>query len=501
MPTTQTAPRVTTTYPHLFIGGEWVEPRSGRMIESENPATGEVWAEVAEGDAEDIDRAVRAARAAFEGIWRRTSPDERGRLIGRLADLLEANAERIATLDTMDNGKHIRDSLGEVKAAVSWVRYYAGLAQMVQGDYLPIAGQHEFAYTIREPLGVVGAIIPWNSPTLVGIWKVCPALAAGNTVVLKPAEGTPAGGIALAELFDEAGFPPGSVNVVPGYGETAGAALVRHPEVDKIAFTGEHLTAQIITRESADGLKKLQFECGGKSPQIVFADADLETALAAATTGMFVNSGQQCSVGSRLFLQREIYDSFLDDFLTVARRIRVGDPFDPDVHQGAVSSREQLEKIEHYVEAGKDDGGRILLGGGRPADPELAGGYFFEPTVFVDLPNTARACQDEIFGPVVAVLPFDDEDDLLAMANDSKYGLVAGVWTHDVGRAHRLAKGLDVGLVWINTYRRHHWTMPYGGTKMSGYGRENGLDSIREYTKVKSVLVDTEPHRPEPFAD
>ncbi len=401
MPTTQTAPPVTTTNPHQFIGGEWVEPLSGRRIESENPATGEVWAEVAEGDADDIDRAVRAARGAFEGAWSSTPPEERGRLIGRLADLLEANAERIATLDTMDNGKHIRDSLGEVRAAVNWVRYYAGLAQMVQGDYLPISGQHEFAYTIREPLGVVGAIIPWNSPTLVGIWKVCPALAAGNTVVLKPAEGTPAGGIALAELFDEAGFPPGSVNVVPGFGETAGAALVRHP----------------------------------------------------------------------------------------------------DVHQGAVSSREQLEKIEHYVEAGKQDGGRILLGGGRPEDPELARGYFFEPTVLVDLPNTARACQDEIFGPVVAVLPFDGEDDLLAMANDSKYGLVAGVWTRDIGRAHRLAKRIDVGLVWINTYRRHHWTMPYGGTKMSGYGRENGLDSIREYTKVKSVLVDTEPHRPEPFAD
>jgi aldehyde dehydrogenase (NAD+) len=486
-------------FPHLFIGGEWVAPSAGRRISSINPAQGKVWAEVAEADEQDISQAVAAAKHAFEGAWSKKSPSERGLLLRRLAELISENIERIATLDTKDNGKHIRESTAEVTNVVQWVHYFAGLADKIEGTYLPIAGQSEFGYTIREPLGVVGAIVPWNSPTFVALGKLCPALAAGNTVVFKPAEGTPTGALALAELFEKAGFPPGTVNVVPGFGPTAGAALAKHPDVDKISFTGEHLTAQAITHDSAPSLKNLQYECGGKSPQIIFADADLSNALSAATTGIFVNSGQQCSVGSRLFLQDEIYETFLEKLVAVAKRIRVGDPFDPNIHMGAVSSQEQLDKIERYVSIGLKEGGRIVCGGSRPSVPDLAGGYFYQPTVFVDVENSMQVCQDEIFGPVVTVFKFKDEEDLLEMANDSKYGLVAGIWTNNLGRAHRLARNLEAGLVWINTYRRHHWTLPYGGMKLSGHGRENGLETIHEFTRVKSVLVDTDPNRPEPY--
>ena len=499
MSTQQVATSTVEQFPHIYIGGEWVTPASGRVIESINPANGEVWAEVAEGDERDIDLAVQAARNAFEGEWSRKTPSERGLLLRRYAELLSENVERIATLDTKDNGKLIKDSIAEVANAVNWIHYYGGLADKIQGSYLPITGQNEFAYTIREPLGVVGAIVPWNSPTILALWKIGPALAAGNTVVLKPAEGTPTGALVLAELAEKTGFPAGVINVVPGFGPTAGAPLVKHPGVDKISFTGEHLTAQIITGDSAPTLKKLHFECGGKSPQIVFADADLKSALSSAATGMFVNSGQQCSVGSRLFLQEEIYDSFLEEFVKVAKRIRVGDPFDPRTHIAAISSQEQLDKVERYVAIGLEEGGRILCGGSRPSDPALQKGYYYLPTVFVDVHNRMRVCQEEIFGPVVCVLKFKDEDDLLAMANDCDYGLVAGIWTSNLGRAHRVAKRIQAGLVWINTYRRHHWTLPYGGMKISGYGRENGMEIIHEYTHVKSVLIDTDPSRPEPY--
>ena len=501
--TSPTSKRATSAeiqeFPHLLIGGERIAPSSGRRIASINPATGEVWAEVPEADERDIDKAVQAAREAFDGAWSKKTPSERGHLLRRFAELLSENIDRLAALDTKDNGKHIRDSAAEVTASVQWAHYFAGLADKIEGAYLPITGQNEFAYTIREPLGVVGAIVPWNSPTFVALGKLCPALAAGNTVVFKPAEGTPTGALLLGDLFEEAGFPPGTVNVVPGFGPTAGAALSKHPDVDKVSFTGEHLTAQIITQDSAPTLKRLQNECGGKSPQIIFADADLDAALSASATGIFVNAGQQCSVGSRLFLQEEIYDSFLSRFLEVAQRIRVGDPFDTNVHMGAISSQEQLDKIERYVAIGQKEGGRILCGGRRPADSSLKNGYFFEPTVFVDVKNKMQVCQDEIFGPVVTVLRFKDEAEILEVANDSKYGLVAGIWTNDLGRAHRLAKNVEAGLVWINTYRRHHWTLPYGGIKMSGYGRENGQETIHEYTRVKSVLIDTDPNRPEPY--
>lgn len=489
-------------YPHLYINGEFVAPHSGRMIESVNPATGEVWAAVAEADEHDVDRAVQAARAAFaSGPWAAMTPTDRGHLLRKLADRIATQTDAIARTDTMDNGKVLRESVGEANNAVQWLYYYAGAADKLLGEYLPITGTNEFAYTRREPLGVVGAITPWNSPFILAIWKLAPALAAGNTLVLKPAELTPCSAMELAKLVHECGFPPGVVNIVPGYGQVAGAALSSHPDVDKIAFTGEHVTAQIITRAAADNLKKLHFECGGKSPTLIFPDADLQQALIASTNGIFVNSGQQCSVNSRIFVHESVIAEFTEKFLAVARKIRIGDPLDPRTHQGAVTSKEQLDKIERMVRMGVDEGAQVLCGGERyiPADPRLQGGNYYLPTVLWETQNSMRVCQEEIFGPVTAIMPFRDDEEVLAMANDSKYGLVAGIWTNDVRRAHRLAAKVKAGLVWINSYRRHHWTMPYGGMKISGYGRENGMECLHYYTQVKSVLVDLNTSRPDPL--
>ena len=485
----------------LFINGQWEDAASGRSFESVNPAKGEVWATAPEGDADDVDRAVMAARAAFEsGPWGSITPTERGHLIRRLGDLVKENIDYLAELETLDNGKAIRETGGvEMPAIANWYYYFAGLADKIQGETIPL-GNSMLNYTLREPVGVVGAIVPWNSPLLMIAFKLAPALAAGNTVVLKPAEQTPVTALEFAKLVERAGFPPGVVNVVTGFGETAGAALVRHPEVDKIAFTGETVTGQIIAREAAATLKHVSFELGGKSPHIVFADADMDNALIGAASGVFVAAGQTCVAGSRLFVQRRVYDEFLTKLSERAKRIRVGDPLLRETQMGSQTSEEQVRKIMSYVDIGKEEGATLLAGGGPPEDPALSGGYFFTPTVFGDVENGMRIAQEEIFGPVIAAGVFDDEDELIAKANGVRYGLAGGVWTQDIKRAHRVARRIKAGTVWVNCYRRLHWASPFGGYKMSGYGRENGLEVMSLYTQVKSVWVDLEEKTPDPYA-
>jgi aldehyde dehydrogenase (NAD+) len=489
----------TRSYDRLYIGGEWVAPHSGRAIRSVDPATEEVWAEVAEADEADIDKAVQAARAAMRGPWAtKLTATQRGALMYRLAGLLQRDSARLAELESRDNGKPIRDTLGEVKRAAEWLTFFAGAADKINGDQIPFRPD-ALAYTRREPVGVVGAILPWNSPISLYSWKLGPALAAGNAVVLKPAEQTPVTALEVAKLIAEAGFPAGVVNIVPGYGATAGAALVAHRGVNKISFTGEHRTAQAIMKGASVNLKRCSFECGGKSPHIVFADADLDKALTVAVHGVFRSTGQSCSLGSRLFVQRPIYDAFVERVAERAKRIRIGMPLDEATHIGPQTSAEQLAKTERYIALGKDEGARLVTGGKRPA--QFSRGYFIEPTVFADVDNRSRLAQEEIFGPVLAAIPFDTEEEVVAMANDVEYGLVAGLWTADVSRAHRVAAQLEAGLVSVNTYRPVHWMLPYGGYKLSGIGRENGLEALHEYTEVKTIVVELSTGMPaDPFA-
>jgi len=487
-------------YDRLFIAGEWVLPRSGRRFESIDPSRDKVWAIVPEGDADDIDAAVAAARSALDGAWRHTiTPTQRGALILKLANLIRRDAERLAELESRDNGKVIRDTLGEIQRSADWLTYFAGAADKIEGKQIPYRPDAH-AYTRREPVGVVGAILPWNSPMSLYGWKLGPALAAGCAIVLKPAEQTPVTALELGKLIKEAGFPAGVVNIVTGFGAVAGAALAAHPGVDKISFTGEHSTAQKIMTAGAGNLKRCTFECGGKAPHIVFADADLEKAAIVATHGAFRSTGQTCSLGSRLFVQRRVYEAFVATMADRAQRIRVGMPLDRASHIGPHTSREQQEKTLSYIGIGKEEGARLVTGGGRPADLET--GYFVEPTVFADVDNRSRLAQEEVFGPVLAMIPFDTEEEVLAMANDTKYGLVAGVWTSDIARAHRMAGRIEAGLVSVNTYRPIHWMLPYGGFKLSGIGRENGLEAIDQFLETKTVVIELSEEMPaDPFAN
>ncbi|HEY0079356.1 MAG TPA: betaine-aldehyde dehydrogenase [Pyrinomonadaceae bacterium] len=475
----------------LLIDGKWVDAESGKTFTTPNPATGATLAEVAEADKADIDKAVAAARRAFEGKWSKISARDRGRLMYKLAQLIEAKSEELAALETADNGKPIRESLYvDIPQVVENFEYFAGYATKIEGETIPVPGQM-FNYTLREPLGVCGQIIPWNFPLLMAAWKLAPALAAGNTVVLKPAEQTPVGAMELGKLIQEAGFPDGVVNVVPGFGETAGASLAAHPGIDKIAFTGSTEVGKIIARTAADNLTKVSLELGGKAPNIVFADADMEQAVNGAMMGIFFNQGQVCCAGSRLFLDERVKDEFLERFKERAQRVKVGDPMDKTTQMGPQVSQEQLTRIKGYVDIAREEGANVFCGG---SPPELEGdfqrGFFFQPTIFSDVKNDMRVAQEEIFGPVTSVITFKDEEDLLRQANQTIYGLSAGIWTRDITRAHRFAKEIHAGVVWINTYNMFNAASPFGGYKQSGYGREMGKHALELYTQVKSVWVD-----------
>ena len=481
-----------------FIAGERVASASGNLLDAIDPATEEVWAQIPDGTAADVDAAVAAARAALSGPWSRLSATARGERIHALGNLLDRDAERLGELETRDNGKILSETTNEVRRAASWLRYYAGAADKIEGSVLPFKPDAH-AFTRYEPVGVVGAITPWNSPVSLYGWKLGPALATGNTVVLKPSEITSVSAFVVADLVHEAGIPDGVVNVIAGRGATVGAALTGHPGVGKVTFTGSYATAQAIMRSAANGLKRVSFECGGKSPHLVFADADLDRAAVVATHSAFRSTGQSCSLGSRLLVQEEVFEPFVAEVTARAARIRVGMPLEKGTHIGPHSSAEQLEKTLRYIAIGREDGGRVVTGGERA--PGFDRGYFVQPTVFTGLDNTSRLAREEVFGPVLTVIPFRTEEEAVALANDTTYGLVAGLWTRDVGRAHRVAAQLQAGLVSVNTFRPTHWTVPYGGYKQSGLGRENGLAVLREYLEVKSVVIDYDSAPPaDPFA-
>jgi len=476
----------------LLIGGEWVDAASGETFETINPSTEEVLAHVARGRAEDIDRAVRAARTAFEdgSPWRRMTPSARGRLIHRVGDLILEHADELAMLESLDNGKSfVIAKVADVALAADLFHYMSGWATKIEGNTIPISavpapGQY-LAFTMREPVGVVGQIIPWNFPLLMAAWKLGPVLAAGCTVVLKPAEQTPLTALRLGELLLEAGLPPGVVNIVTGFGEEAGAPLAAHPAVDKVAFTGSTEVGRLIVRAAAGNLKKVSLELGGKSPNVVFADADMRAAIPGAANAIFFNHGQCCNAGSRLYVERGAFDEVVSGVAEAAKQIKVGPGTDPETVMGPLISDEQFTKVLGYLDSGRSDGARAVVGGGRIGDR----GYFVAPTVLTDTRPDMTVEREEIFGPVVAAIPFDDPAEIVPVANDTNYGLAAGVFTRDINKAYQTALRLRAGTVWINTYHVFDAAMPFGGYKESGWGREMGHQVLENYLETKSVVT------------
>ena len=470
----------------LFIGGEWQDAESGKTFEVIDPARAEVVTEVAEADAADIDRAVRAAREAFEGDWRKMMPRQRGRLMWKLAERLEERKDEIALVETLNNGKPLFESGIDVAMAIQTYEYYAGWATKIEGETIPVSVPYQFNYTLREPIGVVGAIVPWNFPLNLASWKVAPALAAGCTVILKPASETPLTALLLADAAAEVGFPPGVLNVVPGHGRTAGEALVAHPGVDKIAFTGSTAVGQHIARVAVDTVKRVSLELGGKSPNIVFADADLPAAAKGALNGIFYGKGEVCAAGSRLLVEESAHEQLVGMVAEGADAMKVGDPLEKGTRIGAVVSEQQMETVLGYIQKGVEEGARLVAGGGRA---DIEPGYFVKPTVFDDVTSDMTIAREEIFGPVLATLTFDGVEEAIELANDSMYGLAAAVWTSDVKKAHYVASRLKAGTVWINTYNLYDPASPFGGYKESGYGRDLGRHALEGYTQVKSVWV------------
>ncbi len=471
----------------MLIGGEWVEAAARRTLKVRNPATAEIIARVPDAGPEDADRAVRAARRAFDGGWRDTTAQQRGRVLFRIADAIRARRAELAELETVNCGKPIVEAELDIDDAATCFEYYGGLATKIHGEVLPVPDD-ALSLALKEPMGVAGQIIPWNYPLLMAAWKIAPALCAGCTSVIKPAEQTPLSLLRLARAFDECGVPPGVVNVLTGLGETAGAPLVTHPDVDKIAFTGSLEVGKAVLRAAADTLKKVSLELGGKSPNIFFADADFEAAVDGALFGVFINQGEVCSAGSRVLVQRPIYKKMLDAMVEKAKRIRLGPGLDRDTRMGPLVSREQMERVQRYQEIGRREA-RLATGGGRPSAAALQGGYFVEPTIFYDVDNAATIAREEIFGPVMAVIPFEEEADALRIANDTPYGLAAAVWSRDIFKCLRMVKRLQAGIVWVNHMQPTYVEAPWGGYKMSGIGRELGPWGAEEYLQTKQVHI------------
>ncbi|KDB50384.1 NAD-dependent aldehyde dehydrogenase [Sphaerotilus natans subsp. natans DSM 6575] len=478
-------------YP-LRIGGQAVDPHGNTWFETQNPYTGQAWAEIPRGNAHDVDLAVQAAhRTLTSGPWAEMTATQRGALMRKLGDLIARDAAKLAATEVRDNGKLLAEMQGQLNYIPQWFHYYGGLADKIQGSTLPLDKKGYFAFTRHEPVGVVAAITPWNSPLLLATWKIAPALAAGCTIVIKPSEFTSASTLEFAELFDEAGFPPGVFNVVTGFGAEVGTPLVEHPLVSKISFTGSDATGRLINEQAARLLKHTAMELGGKSPNIVFDDADLEQAVFGAVSGIFAATGQTCIAGSRLLVQDSIHDAFVERLLAVARTARMGDPMDPDTQVGPVTTPPQYRKVLEYIDIARSEGAHAVLGGEKGGAPECGQGWFVQPTIFTEVRNDMRIAQEEVFGPVLSVIRFKDEADALRIANDVRFGLAAAVWTKDIGRAIRMSERLQAGTVWVNTYRAVSFMAPFGGYKDSGLGRENGIDAVREYLQTKSVWINS----------
>ncbi|WP_158734842.1 aldehyde dehydrogenase family protein [Alteribacillus sp. YIM 98480] len=470
----------------LFINDKWVDSANGKTFESKNPANGEVLVTVSEAEAEDVNRAVDAARAAFDnGAWSRITAAERSRLIYKLADLMEENKEELAQIETLDNGKPIKETrMGDIPMAIEHFRYFAGWSTKIVGQTIPVSGNY-FNYTKHEPVGVVGQIIPWNFPLLMAAWKLGAALATGCTVVLKPAEQTPLSALYLAELMQEAGFPEGVINIIPGFGPTAGEPLVNHEKINKVAFTGSTEIGKQIMRQASDTVKRVTLELGGKSPNIILPDADMSKAIPGALAGIMFNQGQVCSAGSRVFVQKKAYDNFVADMVSHSQSIKQGPGLDSNTQMGPLVSDVQQNRVMNYIQRGQEEGAEMLTGGKNPFD----NGYFVEPTVFAAVEDNMTIAKEEIFGPVVAAMPFEDLDEVIERANNSNYGLAAGLWTENVKNAHYVADNLQAGTVWVNCYNVFDAASPFGGFKQSGSGREMGSYALDNYTEVKSVWI------------